>query len=159
MDIKEKYFTIDNKDSPYLTELDEKIGSFEVERPQFKRLTIDIQKALRRCEHDSFIIPLTLVAKLFVFEVDSKGNLRLKEINKDYWTAIKLYILLQFRENKEGSNRILVSARFLQKALCCRYETILRAIKILKEEKLIKSRKQGRKIHAIKHYITLIKAV
>jgi len=144
---------------PFLTELDEEIDHVEVERPQLDRLTIDIQSALARYKYDTFIIPLTLVAKLFEFEVDSMGNLRLKQIVKDYWRAIELYILLQFRENKESSNRILVSARFLKKTLCCRYETVERAIKILKDEKLIKSRKQGQKTYAVKHYITMVKAV
>ncbi|MHA2239537.1 MAG: hypothetical protein ACXAB2_14410 [Candidatus Hodarchaeales archaeon] len=143
----------------YISELDEELDTIEKERPQLDRLTIDIQKALNRYKYDTFIIPFTLVAKLFVFEVDEKGNLQLREIVKDYWKAIELYILLQFRENKESSNRILVSARFLKKTLCCRYEAIERAIKILKEEKLIKSRKQGQKIHAVKHYITMVKAV
>ena len=154
----EDYLEAIDRFDPLLTELDEEIDTVEVERPQLDRLTIDIRSALNRYKYDTFIIPFTLVAKLFVFKVDNSGDLRLREIIKDYWKAIELYILLQFRENKESSNRILVSARFLKKALCCRYETIERAIKILKEEKLIKSRKQGQKIHAIKHYITMIKA-
>lgn len=154
----EDYLEATDRFDPFLTELDEEVDTVEVERPQLDRLTIDIKSALNRYKYDTFIIPFTLVAKLFVFEVNNRGDLRLREIIKDYWRAIELYILLQFRENKESSSRILVSARFLKKALCCRYETIERAIKILKNEKLIKSRKQGHKIHAIKHYITILKA-
>ena len=141
----------------YISEFDEEVCTSEEEHQEFECLTIDIQKALKRYKYDIFVIPLTLVAKLFVFEVDEKGNQRIRVIVKDYWKAIELYILLQFRENKEGSNKILVSARFLKKTLCCRYETIERAIQILKKEKLIKSRKQGQNIHAIKHYITILK--
>jgi hypothetical protein len=84
MEIKTRNVFIDKEDSIHLTELYEEIDSFEVERPQVERHTIDIQKALKRCEHDSFIVPLTLVAKLFLFEVDSKGNLRLKDDQPPY---------------------------------------------------------------------------
>ena len=158
MDINKEIFKLDDEDIPYLSELDENADTIEVDQPQLDYLTIDIQKALRRYSNDIFITPFTLVAKLFMFEVDNKGNLRLKNVRKEYWKAIELYILLQFRQNKESSNKILVSARFLQNALCCRYETVRRAINILQDEELILYEKIGQEVHAVKQYITLLKA-
>jgi hypothetical protein len=143
-------------DEKWLEPIDE-YDSIEHQQPQPKKYKINVQSAIDRFQNDGFVVPLILVTKLFEFEIDIDGNLRLKQTFKDYWKAINLYILLKFRENKLGTNKILVSARFLKKGLCCRYETIERAIEILKAEKLIKNRKTGRKLHAVKHYITLIK--
>jgi hypothetical protein len=148
----------ENTDEKWLEPIDE-YDSIKHQKPKPKKYTINVQSAIDRFHNDRFIVPLILVAKLFEFEIDIDDNLRLKQTLKDYWKAINLYILLQFRKNWLGTNRILVSARFLKKALCCRYETIEKAIGILKAENLIKNRKTGQKLHAVKHYITLIKII
>ena len=105
---------------------------------------------------DSATIPFWLISKCFTFEkVDN--HLILKNINVDYWNAVRLYTLLLYKYRELGEKRMHVSIRFMTKGLGIHYTQLINALDILRKGKFIKTRKEGQKLHAIKHYVSMLK--
>jgi len=111
-----------------------------------------IQKDLLENVH----IPKWLIKKCFNFGYEM-GHLTLIDTNTDYWNAVRLYALLLFKFGEEKNKRLQIGINYMAKGLKIHKNALHKALQILKQGKLIKTRKEGEKLHAIKHYVTMNK--
>jgi len=100
-------------------------------------------------------IPFWLIAHCFKFKMGEYG-LELENVNRYQWDAIRLYALLLYKAKEIGNRRMPVSINFLTKGLGIRKENLHIAIDILKRAKLVKTRMEGQKLCALKHYVTML---
>ncbi|MBA7493518.1 hypothetical protein ES702_04077 [subsurface metagenome] len=153
-DSKITYTEMDFED--WVLELDDATsGEIQVKIDTAKRAIEGIQELVEEVA----LIPYDLIAECFTFEIDGMGVLRLKQVHNDYWNAIRLYCLLLFKYRKEQKRKMLVGINYLKKGLGLTNKNVHCALQILKDRKLIKTREEGQKLHAIKHYVTINKAV
>jgi len=113
-----------------------------------------IQKDLLENVH----IPKWLIKKCFNFGYED-GRVTLDGLNTDYWNAVRLYALLLYKYGETKTVRMEISIRYMMKGLGIKHSKLMTAISLLKKGNLIKTRKMGEKLHAIKHYVTMNKVV